>query len=70
MHRIRIPALVLNARNDPFLPEADLLAVTRAAAPDVVLEFPRNGGHCGFLTGPFPGRHDWLPRRLLRFLSA
>ena len=68
--RVRVPTLVLNARNDPFLPEADLLAVTHAAAPDVVLEFPRNGGHCGFLTGPFPGRHDWLPRRLLHFFGA
>jgi len=34
-----------------------------------VLEFPRTGGHAGFLAGPFPGRHDWLPRRPARILK-
>jgi predicted alpha/beta-fold hydrolase len=35
-----------------------------------VLEFPRTGGHAGFLAGPFPGRHSWLPQRLLEFLTT
>ena len=60
---IRVPTLLLNARNDPFLPEQDLLAATRDVSPSVLLEFPRTGGHVGF-----PGRGDWLPRRLLDFL--
>ena len=67
LERIRVPTLVINARNDPFLPEHDLLAAARRASADLVLEFPRTGGHAGFLQGPFPGRHDWLPRRLLEF---
>jgi uncharacterized protein len=67
---IRVPTLLINARNDPFLPERELLAAARKAAPSVVLEFPRTGGHAGFLVGPFPGRHTWLPRRLLEFLRA
>ena len=58
---IRVPTLVLNARNDPFLPEHDLLAATREASPDVLLEFPRSGGHVGFA-------HEWLSQRLLSFL--
>jgi hypothetical protein len=70
LERIRVPTLLLNARNDPFLPEQDLIAATRKAAGNVVLEFPRTGGHAGFLSGPFPGRHDWLPRRLLHFLES
>lgn len=65
---IRVPVLLLNARNDPFLPEHALLAAARDAATCVVLEFPRTGGHAGFLSGPFPGRHGWLPHRLLQFL--
>jgi len=69
LERVRVPTLLLNARNDPFLPEHDLLAAARNAARSLVLEFPRTGGHAGFLAGPFPGRHDWLPRRLLEFLS-
>ncbi len=67
---IRVPTLLLNARNDPFLPEPELLAATRKASADVVLEFPRTGGHAGFLAGPQTGRHRWLPQRILRFLQT
>jgi uncharacterized protein len=69
LEHIRVPTLLLNARNDPFLPEHQLLNAARKAAPCVVLEFPRTGGHAGFLIGPFPGRHNWLPRHLFEFLS-
>ncbi len=62
--RIRVPTLVLNARNDPFLPAAALDALGEVP-PNVVLEFPRSGGHVGF-----PGRDGWLARRVLHFLSA
>jgi len=61
---IRVPTLVINARNDPFLPAAALDALG-AVPPNVVLEFPRSGGHAGF-----PGRDRWLARRVLGFLSA
>ena len=69
LERIRVPTLVLNARNDPFLPEQALLAAARKASPCVVLEFPRTGGHAGFISGPFPGHHGWLANRLLDFLE-
>jgi predicted alpha/beta-fold hydrolase len=65
LERIRVPTLVLNAQNDPFLPRAALQAATRKASSDVVLEFPQAGGHAGF-----PGRGRWLASRLLEFLSA
>jgi uncharacterized protein len=67
---VRVPTLVLNARNDPFLPAGDLERAARGAADSVVLEFPRTGGHAGFLVGPFPGRHIWLPQRLFQFFRA
>jgi predicted alpha/beta-fold hydrolase len=70
LQHIRVPTLLLNARNDPFLPERSLLAAAQKAAPCVVLEFPRTGGHAGFLAGPFPGNHGWLPRRLFEFLTT
>lgn len=62
--RIRVPALVINARNDPFLPEPALEKLGEVP-PNVVLEFPRTGGHAGF-----PGRGDWLARRVIEFLSS
>ena len=68
--RIRVPTLVLNAQNDPFLPRAALERAVRDAAPCVLLEFPQGGGHVGFPEGPFPGRPNWLPRRILEFLAS
>ena len=63
-----VPTLVLNARNDPFLPSAAL--PTRAeVSPAIELDQPAAGGHVGFMTGPFPGRIDWLPRRVFNFLE-
>ncbi len=63
---VAIPTLVLNARNDPFVP-AESLATAREVSAMVVLEQPAGGGHAGFATGPFPGRLGWLSDRLLSF---
>ena len=65
---IRVPTLVLNAKNDPFMPES-ALAQTRMASKHVTLEFPAGGGHAGFLSGPFPGSHGWLAGRILQFFT-
>lgn len=65
---VAVPTLVLNARNDPFLPSAAL--PTRAeVSPLIELDQPEQGGHVGFMTGPFPGRIEWLPRRVFSFLE-
>ncbi len=63
---IVVPTLVLNARNDPFLPGRHL---PRRASDAVILEYPSQGGHVGFVSGRLPGSLDWLPRRIVRFLS-
>ncbi len=64
---ITVPTLVLNARNDPFLPEHHLPKATSGRA---VLEYPRHGGHAGFASGKFPANLDWLPQRMLTFLQG
>ena len=61
---IAVPTLVINARNDPFLP-ADALPGPSEVAPSVQLEQPETGGHVAFPSGPFPGNADWLPARIL-----
>lgn len=70
--QIRIPALVLNALNDPFVPAASLPVAPRwaeqgplgrrgALTPQVELWQPAHGGHVGFATGGFPGHVQALP---------
>jgi predicted alpha/beta-fold hydrolase len=66
---IAVPTLVLNARNDPFIP-ASALPQPHEVASSVHLELPANGGHVGFVAAPFPGRLDWMPTRLLRYFSS
>jgi predicted alpha/beta-fold hydrolase len=63
---IRVPTLLLNARNDPFLPEEVLRDVEALRLPpELVLEFPQQGGH-----GGFPSTDGWLGRRVLGFLDS
>ncbi|HZQ63158.1 MAG TPA: alpha/beta hydrolase, partial [Casimicrobiaceae bacterium] len=68
LREIALPTLVLNARNDPFVPGASLPGPSETSA-HVLLEQPETGGHAGFLSGPFPGSNRWLPRRLLQFFA-
>jgi hypothetical protein len=63
---IAVPTLVINARNDPFIP-ARSLPTQRDVSAFVTLEQPRHGGHAGFAGGRFPGHVDWLPARLLHY---
>ena len=65
---IDLPTLLLNARNDPFLPQ-DALPRADQVSQAVTIEFPPHGGHVGFVSGSLPGRLDWLPRRLLHFFA-
>ena len=63
-----IPYLVLNARNDPFVPESSLPQPQDVSAA-VELEQPAEGGHIGFARGPWPGRIDFIAERLYRFFT-
>lgn len=67
--RIAVPTLLLNARNDPFLPAAALPEPDMLSAA-VLAAFPDEGGHVGF-TGSTPGGAlEWLPQTVLEFLGA
>lgn len=67
--RIRIPALVLNARNDPFLPGRHLPG-PQPAGSRVTLWQPGHGGHVGFPGGAFPGLLMTLPDAVMDWLAG
>lgn len=69
LHRIRMPALVINARNDPFLP-AHALPGAGEVGPHVTLWQPGHGGHVGFAGGRWPGHIGALPTRVTEWLAA
>jgi predicted alpha/beta-fold hydrolase len=66
---IRIPALVLNALNDPFVPAASL-PTQRDVGAYVTLWHPREGGHVGFPYGQLPGHVRRMPDEVGGWLLA
>lgn len=66
---IAVPTLLINARNDPFLPGHALPSEGDEGAM-VILEQPETGGHAGFASGRFPGHLGWLPSRMLGFFES
>ncbi|MBC8083272.1 MAG: alpha/beta fold hydrolase, partial [Hymenobacter sp.] len=66
---IRIPTLLVNAENDPFLPPACFPRALAARSKFVFLETPQAGGHVGFAEGPPDGAY-YSERRAVEFLTA
>lgn len=66
LRSVRVPTLLISARNDPFLP-ASVLPRQIDVSSFVSLEFPEQGGHVGFMHGAFPGELEWLPQRIIKF---
>ena len=66
---IRVPALALNARNDPFVPAASLPRADQVG-PWLTLWQPDEGGHVGFAQGAWPGHVMWLPQAVGGWLLA
>ncbi len=69
LNQIRIPALVVNARNDPFVP-AWSLPHGHEVGPHVTLWQPAHGGHVGFPHGPVPGHVRSMPDAVGGWLAA
>lgn len=69
LDKITMPALIINAKNDPFMP-AEFLPTQAEVSPTVTLEYTESGGHVGFVTSPFPGHVEWLPNHLLEYFEA
>lgn len=66
---IGVPALALNAINDPFVPAWSLPSLSDASA-SVTLWQPAQGGHVGFPSGNFPANVRVMPEAVTAFLAA
>ncbi|HYW57165.1 MAG TPA: alpha/beta fold hydrolase [Polaromonas sp.] len=69
MRRIAVPALALNALNDPFVP-AFSLPQPADVSDAVTLWQPRTGGHVGFPASPFPGHVRAMPEAVCGFFAS
>lgn len=69
LNQIRVPTLVVNAKNDPFVP-AWSLPKHNEVNPWVTLWQPEDGGHVGFPQGAPPGHVQWMPRAVGGWLAG
>ncbi len=64
---IQIPTLIVNAKNDPMLPQSCYPVALAKEHPFIYLEMPEFGGHVGFtLAGQ---SQNWAEQRAFQFIS-
>lgn len=66
---IKVPTLILSAKDDPFLAPASFPDKEAASNPNLFLEVPAHGGHLGFVEN-LDFSSNWADRRAVEFLSA
>lgn len=67
--RIRIPTLIINAKNDPFLPRECYPVDEAKSNPHVILQITKSGGHVGFIDFNREGLY-WSERQATRFING
>jgi len=68
LKNITLPTLIINAKNDPFLPP-QFLPTTDEVSDSVTLDYQEEGGHVGFYSPFVNHEHSWLPSRIMEFLE-
>jgi predicted alpha/beta-fold hydrolase len=68
--RIRLPVLLINAVDDPLVPQATLPLQELAQNSSLRAVFTRGGGHAGFVSGESPASPCfWAEKTALAFLE-
>lgn len=66
--KINVPTLIINAKNDPFMP-ANFLPTSNEVSAFVTLDYQPQGGHVGFFAPKPKQAHGWLAHRIVEFLD-
>ena len=71
VERIRVPALVITADDDPFVPSQPFHDAKLTGNPCVRLAICEHGGHCGFV-GPASAEDDgyWAENQIVDFVGS
>jgi predicted alpha/beta-fold hydrolase len=71
LEQIRCPTLLISAGDDPFLPSDYLPRKAVARSSWLEADFPEQGGHVGFVQGPWPWCASyWVDRRAVEYLDG
>ena len=67
--KIRVPTLILNAKNDPVLSESCAMLDVAKHSDYIFSEVPNHGGHCGFFQPNSDGIY-WGDKRIVEFVEG
>jgi predicted alpha/beta-fold hydrolase len=67
---IRVPALILTAQDDPFVPFGIFSDPELAGNPRVRLIAPEHGGHCAFVSRRPRDERYWAEARIMEFVAG
>ena len=71
VERIAVPALIITAEDDPFVPPGPFRSPLLTDNPHIDLRISPHGGHCGFLAVPSPGNDGyWAETQIVAFVEA
>ena len=71
IEKIRVPALILTAEDDPFVPTAAFQDAEVTRNPSITVVITRYGGHCAFVEHAQNGYDGyWAEREVVRFVDA
>ena len=68
--KIRLPTLILHARDDPLVPAAPFLRPEASENPNVLVVTPDHGGHVGFVSGEGKAGRFWAEAIVAKFCHS
>ncbi len=68
--RVSLPALIVAAKDDPFVPWEPFLDRKVTQNPHIILELTEHGGHCAYVSGNGVADGYWAEQRVTEFASA
>lgn len=69
--RIRVPAFIITAQDDPFVPYAIFQTAAVRENPYLHVWSPAHGGHCAFIQRPRAGEDaHWAETRMVRLMAG
>ena len=69
--RIRVPALIITAQDDPFVPASTFRDPSMTCNPNITVAMTPHGGHCAFVARADDAYDGyWAEREVVRFATA
>jgi uncharacterized protein len=66
---IRVPTLIITAKDDPFVPFETFLSAQIRDNPNITLLSPEHGGHCAFISRENGNERFWAEARIVEYCT-